>query len=243
MSVYDTCTYDVVVARDIVSKQYLLAHSRPNKAYFCSSHYLKQISRKPYFGGGFFRRNSPAKTVLYVEKKFFGRLRAFNENMYALSEYFEFQKQIIDLFDKLSRLDGWHFVYKHAKGQEWAERSLLPYIREKRNSRLHVYEQHFLRALNLADRVIVDYPSGSMFEAAAARKSLLCIVPSYFRLSDGADHVFKKVIRPFETFLQATRSIEEFLKADPSSFRISFPLLTDEVEIQSLFGFDQAVSC
>ena len=74
-----------------------------------------------------------------------------------------------------------------------------------------------------ADKVIVDYPSGALFEAAKAGKSVLCVCADYFNIIKKAEAVFGKSLQPFSRIEDAISIIKEFLYANPDDYIVEIP--------------------
>ena len=159
--------------------------------------------------------------IIYVQKKFNGLARHLNSMNYPLDWYFEFQKELIDFFAKEISFE---FVYKHAQGQEWAEDSILRYIEDKGCKNISVSKKEFLKTLESADRVIMDIPWGSFFEAAVSGKPVLCICPVHFRILKQPRETFGKCIQQFSSIEEAKTIIKEFLYGNPSEYIVDIPM-------------------
>ncbi|MFC1808217.1 hypothetical protein ACFL0T_07650 [Candidatus Omnitrophota bacterium] len=210
--VYDTETYDYLLSRDSIAQKYFKKSIRNDYTSDCipiqMPYYLQNISEKAPI-------DSDPQTVIYVERKFSDRVRTLNENFHAFDSYFDLQKEIIDYFGQ--RKD-FTFIYKHAPCQAWSENSTLKYIGDKGYSNIRVFSKHLIDSLRLGKRVIVDYATGPLFESVASKKSVLCIQPSYFRISDHSKDVFGKILRDFETADEAIEIIRDFLDSDPKEY-------------------------
>lgn len=217
-AVFDTVTYDYLLTRDVIGLDYF----KRRKDIFdndCKSryfpHYLEIVRRK-------YSRKANPKGVIYVERKFTNRIRTLTENFYAFDSYFDLQKMILDYF--ITRKD-YRFIYKHAKCQNWAKESTIPYIKKLRASNLKISSLPFMKALKYGDRVITDYHTGSLFEAAVTGKSVLCIIPKHFMISKKGEDLFGKSLKRFANRDEAIKHIDEFLNADANEYRVDFPLM------------------
>ncbi len=217
-------TYDFVLTRDDISHEY---YKRAlSEIYSCdckpvqSAHYLRSIREKKKtlkFG--------KAPTVIYVEKKFPDRVRSFNNMIYPLNWYYKYQKSIVDFFGRETSFD---FVYKHSMGQEWARESILKYIEDKGYRNITVREEPFIKLAKHADKVIVDYPSGALFEAAKAGKSVLCVCADYFNIIKEAKDVFGRSLQTFSEIEDAISIIKEFFYANPDDYVVEIPFSDDD---------------
>ncbi|MFA5336862.1 MAG: hypothetical protein WC330_00850 [Candidatus Omnitrophota bacterium] len=224
--VFETETYDYILTRDDIAesffKQSLAKNSRANCEVKQSAHYLKNIDTENNL------KNSPVRRekILYVEKKFFDRVRCFNNMIYPLGWYFEFQKCLIDFFGSETNFD---FIYKHADapGQAWAKNSILRYIEDKGYGNVTVSNERFINSLNLGDRIIVDFPSGAFFESAVANKPVLCICADYIKLIDEAKEIFGISLQSFSSTKEAVALIKKFIYANPKNFIVELPFSKD----------------
>jgi len=219
--VFETETYNCTVARDNISQDYFEHSIRNRYQTDCkvvqSSHYLRSVRKKYSNKKNVGRR----ERVVYVEKKFSDKVRCFNNMIYPLTWYYEFQKKLIDCFARESKYE---FIYKHAQGQEWAEDSILRYIKDKGCGNIDVSKRHFLKTLESADRVIMDYPSGSLFEAAVFGKPVLCLCADYIRILKQAKNIFGKSIQQFSSIEESKRIIKEFLYGNPKDYIVNIPM-------------------
>jgi len=216
--VFEIETYNYTFAREYISENYfkysLENIYKSDCKVFRSSHYLRNVEKKYY-------KNKEKMKVVYVEKKFPDKLKCFNNMLYPLAWYYEFQRRLIDFFAKESRVE---FVYKHASSQGWAGSSVLKHIKNISCKNISIYDKHLLKSLKFADRVIVDYPSSALFEAAVAGKPVLCVCANYFRIIKQAKEVFGKSIQQFSSIDEAILLIREFLYGNPQEYIVNIPL-------------------
>jgi len=216
--VYETEAYDCIITRDGISQGYYEYSIKNRYNSGCeivqSPYYLRSVKKR------YSKKNKGGK-VIYVQKKFTGLRRCLNHINYPLDWYFEFQKELINFFTEEISFE---FVYKYAQGQEWAEHSILRYIEDKGCENISVSKKHFLKTLESADRVIMDMPWGSFFEAAVSGKPVLCICPDYFRMITQAKVVYGKSLQQFSSIQEAKDIIKEFLYGDPQDYIVNIPL-------------------
>ena len=216
--VYEIETYNSIITRNDISQEYYERSSRNRYHSGCdivqAPYYLRSV-RKRYL-----EKNNSGK-VIYVPKKLFGLKRCLNNINYSLDWYFEFQRQLIDFF---SEENTFEFVYKYAEGQEWAKDSILRYIEDKGCGNISVSKKQFLKTLKSADRVIVDIPWGSYFEAAVSGKPVLCVCPDYFKMIGEAEITFGKSLQQFSSIEEAKSIIKEFLYGNPNEYIVDIPM-------------------
>jgi len=70
----------------------------------------------------------------------------------------------------------------------------------------------------------MDYPSGSLFEAAVFGKPVLCLCADYFEILKQAKEVFGKSIQQFSSIDEAVLIVRKFLCADPEEYRVNIPI-------------------
>ena len=224
--VFESETYDVTFTRDDMSQKYYSDVIEKTDGIACdfyqSAHYLKHIKKK----GSIRRKNKEKENILYVEKKFQDHVRCLSGPSYSIAWYYEYQKKLIEYFAR--RMD-FNFIYKHADspGQKWARESTLLDLKEKNQGNMSVVGCHFLDALRMADRVIVDYPYGSLYESAVFGKPVLCLCSSYTVLQEDVKETFGKTLQQFSSFEEAVSMVEEFLNADPEKYKADVPFSDD----------------
>jgi hypothetical protein len=227
LGVYETETYDCILVRDDMSQKFFVSpvgdRYKSDCDVFQSSHYLETIRKK------YFRKKAgkgKRERVVYVGRKFLDKVRSFNNMTYPLIWYYEFQKEVVKYFAQETNID---FVYKHSTGEKWAEESILRYIKDKCYGNIDLSNKHFLKALESADRVIMDYPSGALFETAVSGKPVLCFCPDYFKILPQAKVVCGKSLRQFSSIQEAKDIIKEFLYGDPQDYIVNIPLSQKDI--------------
>lgn len=215
MSIYDTNTYDTTLVRDPVSYDCLknMFSSHHSAKIIESYHYLRTLRNRHRPN----RKTSGAKpTVLYVQKKFPKTMQFLNLGAYFWMWYYLYQKALVNFMGKTPQCN---WIYKHAKGQTWAEKSIIKYIREKNYSNIEIRDRNFSEALDGVDRIIVDFASGALFESAAMGFPTLCIIPDYFRISPLAERIFGNIFQRGKSIEDFLRHIKTFISSDAEIYR------------------------
>jgi len=218
--VFDTETYNCTFVRDGISEKDYKESVENRYPVDCkikqSPHYLKHISDR-YSGG----RRQSGRNVLYVEKKFYSRVKSLNDVYYTQTWYYKLQKYLLEYFG--SR-DDISFFYSHPAGQKWAEKSILRYIEDKNWRNIQVVHGRFVDNMRFAEKIIVDYPSGALFEAAQCGKQVLCICPERFKYQDRAREIFGKSLRNFGTLDECRDIIKDFISSGPDEYKVDLGL-------------------
>jgi len=221
--VFETETYNYIFTRDDISQEFYEHSYRNRYNSGCEivqwPYYLRSV-RKRYC------KNKKTGKVIYVQRTFPDKLRYFNARVYPLNWYYEFQRELIDFFAEERTFE---FVYKHGKGQDWAEDSIFHYIKDKGCRNIDVSEKQFLKTLEFADSVIVDFPSSSLFEAAVSGKPVLCLCADYVHILTQAKNIFGKSIQQFSSIEEAKSIIKEFLYSDPRDYLVNIPMSTNNL--------------
>lgn len=187
-------------------------------AVFQSPHYLRDVmgeyrKRKP-----FLPIRDRRQRILFLPKKFSGNLVRFNTTIYSLPWYFEFLKKIIELFEE--RQDCL-FIYKHFPyNQEWAEQSILRYLRDKKVPNIIIDDKPFHHYAGRVDKVLLDYPATGLYEAAAAGIPVMSLCLDIFEKRDSAFRMFGRSIQEFSRVSEASEKINQFLNAPPENYLV-----------------------
>ncbi|MFH1664869.1 MAG: hypothetical protein ABIA77_01855 [Candidatus Omnitrophota bacterium] len=175
---------------------------------FQSPHYLENI-RKVKPGG-------KRRSVMYVPYRLFFGFRSLGNFHPPITWYYRLQKSIVDLFGERKDCD---FIFKMAHGQDWAEDSIVRYIRGKKYPNVFIERADFYRCLNKADMVISDYPSSPLYEAASAGLPVLSLCPDIYKEWPGAAISFGKSFQKFSTITEAVSRIRAFMNEDPETYK------------------------
>lgn len=171
-------------------------------------------------------RNSAGKqTVLYMPNKSFSATRKINTFLYEPTWFFGLQKKIIDYFASQSEF---RLIYKHHFSTDWANASILSYIRSSGFRNIEIETGPPSRYFSKADRVLLDFPSTPLFETANAGMSVLCLYPSCVQILPEMTLFFGDILQSFKTGDEAVAFIADFLSNDPSRYRRVMPSGADK---------------
>ncbi|MDD5085019.1 MAG: hypothetical protein PHE61_03115 [Candidatus Omnitrophica bacterium] len=185
---------------------------------FQSAHYLNQCVRWSR------KRHGALKTVLYVPAKISIGMMYFNGVIYPTDWFYEFQKSLLDLF---GTRDDYNFIWKYIY-EPWQERSILRYIRDRNYPNVFAETGPLPTYLKKADRVIMDYPSTGLFEAACMGLPVFCVYRDTLKMRREAQDVFGMSLREISTIDEAIQAFCSFLDSDPERYIVKIPLKNDD---------------
>ncbi len=159
--------------------------------------------------------------LIYCPSKVPFGMRHFNTLYYPVTWYFEFQKQILTLLSNNSEYD---IIYKHLDSQEWANQSVIPWLKEKNFQNIQIKTGPFKRYLNKADRVLFDYPSTGLFETAAAGIPVFSLCYDSGKIWPSMQEVFGRSLQYFSDIQDALDKISGYLKDPADLYKINLPL-------------------
>ncbi len=162
--------------------------------------------------------------VMYIPTKLFFGFRSYNGYLYPLTWYFKLQKSLIDFFSTKKNL---RFIFKYAPGQEWSANSVLLYIKDKNCSNISIESKPVSECLGKAGRVILDFPSTSLYEAAAAKIPVMSLYHELLEIRDPALKLFGKSLQKFSGVSNAIEIVDDFLDTDPEEFKVNIPVSND----------------
>ncbi|MFH1868823.1 MAG: hypothetical protein ABH843_07620 [Candidatus Omnitrophota bacterium] len=194
-----------------------------------SSHYLSSIKN----GNGKKNAKRSTKRVLYIPTKRSTYIKFFNNITYPVLWYFEYQKQIIDLFAKFSRHD---FIFKRAATKrKWAYEAIVPYILNKNYKNVFIETRPVSYYQGRIDAIILDRPTTALFESAMMGIPFLCLYHEIAEPQICAETAafFGKRLRSFEDFNKAKDIITTFLDSletkDADEYVVDFPLTGNSI--------------
>ena len=153
-------------------------------------------------------RGQEREKIIYLPTRGPVGVRILHNTKYPITWYFHLQLTILD---KLAEIKDKDFYFKHAGIKDWLDGSTLEYLRTKNYSNIKVVSEPFSECLSWADRVIVDYPATSFYEAATAKVPLLGLYHKNIPVREGAKKIFAKSLCMFEDQDSLKKSIEDFL--------------------------------
>ncbi|MDP8298865.1 MAG: glycosyltransferase [Candidatus Tantalella remota] len=159
--------------------------------------------------------------IMYVPTKLFFGFRTYNGYLYPLTWYFELQKAIIDLFCERKDLK---FIFKFAPGQNWSARSILKYIEDKAAPNIFIETRPVADCLGRVGRVLLDFPSTSLYEAAAAGIPVMSLSHSLLGVRKLAEDLFGTSIREFDGVEDAVDAVKTYLNEEPGKYRVDLPM-------------------
>jgi len=168
--------------------------------------------------------------LLYCPSKLANGLAHLNTFYYPMSWYFEFQCRILT---HLSQFSDYQIIYKHADGQEWAARSILPWLRSRCFKNVTIVKGRLTQFFNHCDRILFEYPSTGFFEALAAKKTVLSLYHEAVKIWDPLRNAFGASLQPYSNTEDALRKISLYLEGPESDFQPSLAM-TDADYFESL---------
>lgn len=188
------------------------------------AHYLKSIPKYDQYchsEGVLATEKSPRKkeTICYVPTRTRLGVMMLNHLKFSSEWYYEFQKQILDY---LGTREDKIFIFKYIDRDDWLGESTLPYLEKKGYPNIRLETTPFLECLGQVDRVILDFPGTSLYEAAYAGIPMLALYPRTIMIRETAKRCFGQLLKPYSTPKEAVQEIEVFLDDDPGKYRVEF---------------------
>jgi hypothetical protein len=182
------------------------------------AHYLRSI---PMSHRSDSYNEAKKETICYVPTRTRLGVMMLNHLKFSSEWYYEFQKQILDYFgtreDKI-------FIFKYIDRDDWLGESTLLYLKKKGYPNIRLEATPFLKCLDRVDRVILDFPGTSLYEAAYAGIPMLALYPKTITIRDTAERRFGPLLKPYSTPKEAVHEIGFFLDDDPGKYRVKFSL-------------------
>lgn len=171
-------------------------------------HYLNEIRRK-YQRKITGRRR---KKFLYIPTKVVSYKRNLTVPTYSVTWYFEYQKQLMDLFLSMKE---YRFIYKQAKSsRKMPYLSILAYLKDWKKSNVFVETGKIMEYFKEVDGVIIDRPTTSTFEVAVSGLPFICLCANSATKSlyDGYKEAFKRSFKEFSTIQETLQIVKNFVE-------------------------------
>lgn len=222
--VTDLDPFDVFFATDEFSERMYARHEdlpvKPCQV-SCSTHYLQKIRKTLSFS----RTGTPKKRILYVPTKVISYRRSLSVPTYSVDAYYEYQKKLMDTFKELREFT---FIYKQAK-TDWkmSYDSIIPYFKNNpAYSNIRLETGHLAGYFPKVDGIIIDRPTTTLFEAAAAGVPFLCLTGSAvsYGMDESMKTFFGKRLCVFSTPEEAADLARAFVLSIDREPPLDFPL-------------------
>lgn len=161
---------------------------------------------------------SPRAVLLYVPMMFVWDDTAWNEAMAPDTWYFRWQRRLLDYF--VSR-DDYEVVWKALPSSGSTPDPMPAAIAASGASHVRYATEWFGDWIPRAERVLLDFPSTALYEAAAAGLPVRSLYfDPFFKIRDGARGVFGGSLVPFTSFDDGIAKTAEFLDGNGDQFRV-----------------------
>ncbi|MEK7790832.1 MAG: hypothetical protein AAB309_04320 [Deltaproteobacteria bacterium] len=179
------------------------------------AHYLKSIPKYDQY--------CPRKkeTICYVPTRTRLGVMMLNHLKFSSEWYYEFQKQILDY---LGTREDKIFIFKYIDRDDWLGESTLLYLKKRGYPNIRLETTPFLECLDQIDRVILDFPGTSLYEAAYAGIPTLALYPRIITIRETAKRCLGRLLKPYSCPKEAVREIEVFLDDNAGKYRVEFPV-------------------
>lgn len=170
-----------------------------------SSEPLHEFGKKPYSSDN---SHSLRPRIMYVPAKLAGGMSHFNTVFYPMTWYYEHQ---VKLLSYLATRTEYEIIYKHADGQNWADRSIIAWLRDYNAPNIRIVQGIFPDFIGEADRVLFDYPSTGFFESAVNGVPVLALHHETMKILPRMRTAFGYSLQMFQTSEEAVEKIGGFL--------------------------------
>lgn len=218
--------FDYYLATDSLSEKYFNFYRQYNNIFYdCqvkqAAHYFKWIQaryqKKPHRRG--------RERILFAPSDARVGISNLHNQFYRDGIwYFAFLRYLLAYFAQ--RQDKF-FIFKYRFGQHFINNVMIPYIASQRYANIILESRPLVDCFNLAQRVILDYPSSGLFEAAIAGMPVMSLYKRSFITWPDAVKFFGCSLQPFDDAHEAKEAIEHFLDNDPSNYVQQLPLSDD----------------
>jgi len=172
--------------------------------------------------------NPKQESVVYVPKICTWDKRYFNFPYYSPTWHYKLQKAVIELF---ADRNDYFFIFKSASFADHIKNPISSYINDKEFSNISVSSSRLIDHLKQADRVIIDFPSTPMYEAAAAEVPMLVLRQRPYKSRDtDVLNLFNNSLSEFTDIDDAIASITKFLNDDPKKYVVKLPEVNSDME-------------
>lgn len=204
---------DVYFTSDTISYDYFKEALKNDYTGKCqislSSHYLKFLNTLVV--------NNIANNTLivYVPMRGFWGFRCLNNMRYPLTWYFKLEQALVDLLGQNKKAK---VIFKIGSGQSWAEESIIQYIKNSGYKNIEIRRDDFIAYINSGAKILTDYPSSALFEAAAAKLPVMSLCYSKLPLWPEAKQTFGNSIQLFSSFDEAVEKSKAFIMSMPDEY-------------------------
>lgn len=225
--------FDYYLATDSLSEKYFNSYSQHDIFKGCqvkqAAHYFRWIEaryqKRP-------RQRGRERILFAPSDARVGTRNLNNQGHWDGIWYFAFLRQLLAYFAE--RQDKF-FIFKYRFGQHFMHKVMISYIVSQGYTNIILESRPLIDCFNLAQRLILDYPSSGLFESAAAGIPVLALYKSSFRMWDEALRFFGHSLKPFSDAAEAIRHIDDFLNTDSEKYKVNLPL--KESNIIPLFWY------
>ncbi len=146
--------------------------------------------------------------------------RYLNSSLYPDTWYYHLQARIVESF---AGKDQYTFVVKLLPGDAKFSNPVVDFVRDLAAENIHTSRAPFVQWLPWADRVIIDFPSTGLYEAALAGVPFHLLLHESFKVRRGA----LEKLRPWTTVFtdpeEAVQAIDAFLLAKVNRETVMHP--------------------
>lgn len=154
--------------------------------------------------------------VCYVPCMFIGDAFAMESGYVQDAEYYRWQLRLLDTF---SRRSDWRFVWKALPSSNEADDPIPHEIARLNISNVSYESAPLQNVLRRVGRILTDYPSTALFEAAHCAHPLLAVVHERFvEVREEAARLFEGSVVRVDSWLQAQAAVDRFLDQPAEQF-------------------------
>lgn len=164
------------------------------------------------------------ETILYVPARPNVFMRMINHLEYPAVWYYHLQQELLKMF---SQHTDKQFIFKYVMRNDWFGKSILPWIKKQSFSNVRVENKPLIHYFALSDRVLIDFPGTSMFEAAAAELPLLTLCPKWIPNRRYALELFGNSLQCYGSIKEAVEISRKFISDSPVNYRVHLSIMDE----------------
>lgn len=160
-------------------------------------------------------------TLLYCPFKLPFAISHFNVLFYPMTWYFKFQ---LMLLRHLAAQNEYKVIYKPATPDGYMLSALNPWLRRGEMQNIKVEIKPLVNCFSQADRILFDYPSTGLFEAAVSNIPALCLFYETGNVWPPMKSLWGPVLQKFSDEAEALMHLDKFLSSSAADYLIHIPL-------------------
>lgn len=160
--------------------------------------------------------------IVYVPTMYQWDTKSWIETRIPDTWYYEWN---IELYNYFKSQKYYKFIWKDIPESNKTFNPIIKLIKKENPSNIIYDKRQFIKWLKYADKIIIDYPSTALYEAAISKTPLISLYYEPLNIiREKTKEIFKNSLQPFNNYKDGILKIDKFINSNPDDYIVNIDI-------------------